>query len=244
MKPRPAVALLNATVLAVSSDGRKGLLVKPRKRKRGMRSWELPGGKIDEGESLPAGACREVWEETGIEVQLEAMTALYKCARQDGLMFVFLGRCVEGKLGPRSKEIGSARWEPLETIRAKIKCDLHRQRVEDCLNFSGSPVYRLIRKSPFEIYESWDLGPSSLEGFHFLAGNRNAGVGRETDESRIGIFSSTDSGAEDILREEEVGISVAEVRGGDPSETALHARPPRWRRLLRRFASFPARLQG
>jgi len=237
MKPRPAVALLNATVLAVSSDGRQGLIVKPRKRKRGIRSWELPGGKIDEGESLPAGACREVWEETGMEVQLEAMTALYKCARQDGLMFVFLGRCVGGRLQPRSREIEEARWERLEKIEERIKCGLHRQRVADCLSFAGSPVYRLIRKHPFEIYETWDLGPSSLEGFHFLAGREDAKAEPSRERESHSIFAEPEP--EDLHREEDFGIAVADPPGS--ARSPAPPRPPRWRRLLRRLASAPSR---
>ncbi len=194
-KARPAVALLNATVLTVSHDGRHGLLVKPRKRKRGIRSWELPGGKIDQGESLPAGAVREVLEETGVRVKLETMTALYKCAQQDGLMFVFIARCLGGELAPCTREIDSVCWEPLENLTEKVKSPLHRQRVDDCLSFTGSPVYRLIRKHPFKIYETWDLGPSSLADFHFLPledgpAAQNVAVESEpghTDEAAIPI---------------------------------------------------------
>lgn len=32
--------------------------------------WSLPKGKLDEGESTPAAAVREVWEETGLRVRL------------------------------------------------------------------------------------------------------------------------------------------------------------------------------
>lgn len=165
MKKKPAIALLNATVLVVSKCGTNGLLIKPKKRRK---SWELPGGKIDRRESLPAGAAREVLEETGIRVRLEAMTALHKCARQDGLYFVFIGRELGGELRPEPGEISEVGWIPLETITETIDCGLNRQRVEDCLNFSGSPMYRLVRRRPYELIETWDLGPSSLESLDFL----------------------------------------------------------------------------
>jgi 8-oxo-dGTP pyrophosphatase MutT (NUDIX family) len=34
------------------------------------RAWELPGGKLEEGEDLFDGALRETWQELGIEVEL------------------------------------------------------------------------------------------------------------------------------------------------------------------------------
>lgn len=33
--------------------------------------WELPGGRIDEGESVEVGVCREITEETGLDVTVD-----------------------------------------------------------------------------------------------------------------------------------------------------------------------------
>ena len=37
------------------------------------RAWSLPGGKIEEGESLGSGVIREVKEETGIDVSVKRL---------------------------------------------------------------------------------------------------------------------------------------------------------------------------
>lgn len=39
----------------------------------GEGTWTMPGGKLDFHETLPDGACREVFEETGIKVNKEKL---------------------------------------------------------------------------------------------------------------------------------------------------------------------------
>ena len=36
-----------------------------------LRGWELPGGSVEESESPEAAVCREVWEETGLVVEVD-----------------------------------------------------------------------------------------------------------------------------------------------------------------------------
>lgn len=164
MKKKPALALVNATVFVVSECESEVLLIRPRKR---SRNWELPGGKIDRRESLPSGARREVSEETGIEIELGPLAAIYKCARQDSLMFVFLGRFRDGQLRPQLEEVREVRWAPIDSVREMVECGLNQQRISDCLNYNGAPVYRLIQKRPYELYETLDLGfnPARITGF-------------------------------------------------------------------------------
>jgi 8-oxo-dGTP diphosphatase len=66
----PPVLRISAALL-VRSDG-KTLLV----RKRGTTTFMQPGGKIDLGETAPQALVRELNEELGISVDVEALTPL------------------------------------------------------------------------------------------------------------------------------------------------------------------------
>src|SRR5271156_861899 len=46
-------------------------------------SWSLPGGCLDEGETLPAAAAREAHEETGITIHPADLTFAHLCHHTD-----------------------------------------------------------------------------------------------------------------------------------------------------------------
>lgn len=48
--------------------------------------WELPGGSVEQGETLQEAVEREVWEETGMRVSVDAPYAadLFEARRSDG----------------------------------------------------------------------------------------------------------------------------------------------------------------
>lgn len=83
----------SARALIFSPDRKKVLLVK----RRDIPVWELPGGGIEEGETPENNVVREVFEETGLNVQitraigiyyplcrLASLTYTFECAISDG----------------------------------------------------------------------------------------------------------------------------------------------------------------
>ncbi|MER8084241.1 NUDIX domain-containing protein [Streptomyces sp. NPDC087532] len=61
----------------------------------GPRRWSLPGGKVENGETLQEALVREMWEETGAKVQVGRL--LYVCDNTDvHVVHVTFEACVIG----------------------------------------------------------------------------------------------------------------------------------------------------
>jgi ADP-ribose pyrophosphatase YjhB (NUDIX family) len=78
---------LHASV-AVMHQGQVLLVQEAKPESRGK--WNLPGGHVDHGESLPAAAERELLEETTLAISLDGLIGIYR--GRMSVRFVFLAR--------------------------------------------------------------------------------------------------------------------------------------------------------
>lgn len=102
---------------AVVLDGRELLVV----RDRFSEGYKLPGGHADNNESLKEALCREVREETGVEVELESIVNLGHFARgQFGESCVYVVCRAQARSREiaihDSEEIVEARWLDVEAF--------------------------------------------------------------------------------------------------------------------------------
>lgn len=79
-------------------------------RRNPPHGWALPGGFVDEGETVEHAALREAKEETNLDVELIGQFAVYSDPRRDPrqhtLSVVFLARCDTGE--PRAEDDATA----------------------------------------------------------------------------------------------------------------------------------------
>lgn len=98
------------------------------RRRNPPPGWALPGGFVDEGESLETAAVREAREETGLDVRLREQFFTYSEPRRDPrrhtITTVFLGDAEGEPLG--ADDALEARVWPFDELPARICFDHFR----------------------------------------------------------------------------------------------------------------------
>lgn len=101
-------------------------------------TWELPGGVLELTEPPEAGVRREVLEETGIEVEVEGLTGVYKNTTRGIVALVF--RCKPtGGTERTSEESTAVAWLTPEEVSAQMS-EVYAIRLLDALDEAGPHV--------------------------------------------------------------------------------------------------------
>jgi len=117
--------------------------------KHPARRWEVPGGQIEEGESLIEGLQREILEEMGVTAEIGALTGVYSNVKPPTkVIFAFLGIYVSGSL-TTSPESSDVRWLPRNGALSLITHPALQVRVDDMLGFAEQVIYRVYTTDPY-----------------------------------------------------------------------------------------------
>ncbi|RDI45599.1 NUDIX hydrolase [Falsibacillus pallidus] len=130
----PPKHIVSAATIVIN-DNKEILLIKgPR------RGWEMPGGQVEEGESLKDAAIRETKEESGIDVEVIKFCGIFQNVNKSICNTLFLAKPVGGELttSPESIEVG---YFPIEQALEMVTIANFRQRIELCLDESCHPFY-------------------------------------------------------------------------------------------------------
>lgn len=104
------------------------------------RGWEMPGGQVEEGESLTEAAIRETKEETGIDVEIIKFCGIFQNVKKSICNTLFLAKPIGGQCttSAESLEVG---FFPIEEALSMVTIPNFRQRIEYCLDEQKQPFY-------------------------------------------------------------------------------------------------------
>lgn len=98
----------------------------------GEKSWGLPGGALDPGETIHEALVRECREELGKVVRIDYLSGVYYHSAYRSHAFIFRAHFVDEAPITLSEEHSEAAYFPLEALSP-----VQRRRVRDCLQFDG-----------------------------------------------------------------------------------------------------------
>lgn len=123
------------TVDVVIYDPERGIVII--ERANPPKGYALPGGFVDYGEMVETAAVREMKEETGLDVTLEALLGVYSRPDRDPRLHtistVYVGRSAHPELLAAGDDAAAAAFYRLDNLPSPIAFD-HAEIIEDFKN--------------------------------------------------------------------------------------------------------------
>ncbi len=131
--------------LITHADGDILMIKSPR------RGWEMPGGQVEEGETLIEALEREIKEEAGVKVTVGQMVGVYSNVKPPTkVIFGFLCKYISGTPTTSAESLMTEWVEPTQAIR-RVTHPAISDRLGDMLAFSGHVMYRVYTTLPYHV---------------------------------------------------------------------------------------------
>lgn len=129
----------------VFNKKRQVLLVK----RKDLRAWAYPVGRVKKGETLEDGCIRELKEETGVNVSIKSLSGIYIRTIPSLKNVTFVYRCdyKNGKLLKQEDEVLDLGWFDVESLPRPILTGME-EIIRDALDKDKlNPTIRIMNKN-------------------------------------------------------------------------------------------------
>jgi NADH pyrophosphatase NudC (nudix superfamily) len=120
------------------------------------RGWEIPGGQVEQGETLIEATVRETQEEAGVAIEIKALGTVQSNLTRNLIVFGFLAEYRSGELAT-SSETPEVRWANRDEVLPLITHPAIHDRVRFLLNYDGRVVYHAYRLDPYQVVSEMRL---------------------------------------------------------------------------------------
>ena len=120
----------------ITDDHGRALLI----QRRDNHHWEPPGGVLELDEAIEDGLRREVREETGLDIEPDTLTGVYKNMNRGIIALVFRCKVTGGEL-TANDEVTDFRWADESNIR-QLASQAYAVRILDALRANTAPAVR------------------------------------------------------------------------------------------------------
>jgi 8-oxo-dGTP diphosphatase len=125
---------VSVAAIIVNNDGRALMI-----RRRDNAKWEPPGGVLELSESIIDGLRREVREETGLDIEPDRLTGVYKNMNRGIIALVFRAHTTGGSQRVSTEESTHLEWLTPEQVTERCG-EAYAVRVLDALRDSDPAV--------------------------------------------------------------------------------------------------------
>jgi 8-oxo-dGTP diphosphatase len=113
--------------------------------RRDIDWWNLPGGGMEAGETVDEALRREVYEETGLVVEIEQLVGVYSKPQKQEVVLTFRCHVTGGVLKETTESRECRYFAPADLPPNTLP--KHRQRLEDALLNQPGTILRAQRSS-------------------------------------------------------------------------------------------------
>lgn len=128
----PPKHIVSASCVVLNDENNILLIKSP------LRGWEIPGGQIENGETIREGVIREVKEESGIDVELTEFCGVFQNTEHSIINNLFKGEYIGGKLttSDESLEVGFFTYTE---VMEKVTWGNFTERIHLCFSEKEKP---------------------------------------------------------------------------------------------------------